>query len=132
MTSRLPVACTLLTTIVLAAGQASAQSRDSLLNGAIIGAAIGAGVGIGFTYALRDSDLAAGQYAYAGLVWGAIGAGIGLGVDALFGRSSPRPGTTRPRLLFAPAAGRAVVSAFPGLSRGEGWRPRGVMVQWRW
>jgi hypothetical protein len=95
---------------------ASAQSRDSLLNGAIIGAAVGAGVGIGFTYAVRDSDLTAGQYAYGGAVWGAIGAGIGLGVDALFSRSSPRPALTRPGLLFSPAVGRV----------------NGLTVKWRW
>ena len=59
----LAFACVILA-VGLAPHQASAQSRDSLLNGAIIGAAVGAGVGIGFTYALRDSDLTAGQYGY--------------------------------------------------------------------
>ena len=111
----LAFACVILA-VGLAPNRASAQSRDSLLNGAIIGAAVGAGVGIGFTYALRDSDLTAGQYGYGGLVWGAIGAGIGVGVDALFSRSSPRPTTARPRLLFSPAVGRV----------------NGVTLKWRW
>jgi hypothetical protein len=102
----------------LSAGPASAQGRDGLLNGAIIGAAIGAGVGVGLNYALRDSDLTVGQYAYPAAVFGAIGAGIGLGVDALFSRSSPR-GTSAPppRLLFAPAVWRNVAH---------------VTVRWRW
>ena len=102
--------------------QASAQSRDSLLNGAIIGAAIGAGIGVGLNHALRDSDLTVGQYAYGALVYGAIGAGVGLGVDALFSRS-PRPQTARPRLLFAPV-GAGTASVFG--------RTRGLTVQWRW
>jgi hypothetical protein len=104
--------------LALWAAPASAQSRDSLLNGAIIGGAIGAGIGIGFNHALRDSDLTIGQYAYGAAVYGAIGAGIGLGVDALFSRSSPR-GTTAPprRLLIAPAVWRNVAH---------------VTVRWRW
>jgi hypothetical protein len=96
-------------------GESSAQSRDSLLNGALIGGAIGAGIGIGFSHAVRDSDLTFGQYAYGGLVFGAIGAGAGLGVDALLSRS-PRPTAARSRLLLAPAVGRV----------------RGVAVMWRW
>jgi len=116
MTSRLFLACAVLATVVLSEGQASAQNRDSLLNGAVIGAAVGAGVGVAFTHAVRDSDLTFGQYAYGGIVVGAIGAGIGLGVDALFSRTSPRPFATRPRLLFAPAIGRV----------------SGLTVKWRW
>ena len=104
--------------MALWAAPASAQGRDSLLNGAIIGGAVGAGIGVGMNYALRDSDLTVGQYAYGAAVYGAIGAGIGLGVDALFSRSSPR-GTNAPprRLLFAPAVWRNVAR---------------VTVRWRW
>jgi hypothetical protein len=111
---RFVTVCFLLAVFSGAAEPAEAQGRDSLLNGAIVGAAIGAGIGIGFTYALRDSDLTAGQYAYGGIVWGAIGAGVGLGVDALFTRSAPR--APRPRLLLAPAVGRV----------------NGVTMNWRW
>ena len=110
---------------VLWAAPASAQGRDGLLNGAIIGGAIGAGIGIGMNYALRDSDLTVGQYAYGAAVYGALGAGIGLGVDALFSRSSPRGRTWGPasagpaprRLLFAPAVWRNVAH---------------MTVRWRW
>ncbi len=104
--------------LALWAAPASAQGRDSVLNGAIIGGAIGAGIGIGFSHALRDSDLTVGQYAYGAAVYGAIGAGIGLGVDALFSRSSPR-GTSAPprRLLFAPVVWRNVAH---------------VAIRWRW
>lgn len=105
-----------LASVHLSQGQASAQGRDSVLNGAVIGGAIGAGIGIGFTHAVRDSDLTASQYAYGGLVFGALGAGIGLGVDALLSRS-PRPFTARrQKLLFAPAVGRV----------------NGIAVAWRW
>lgn len=98
-------------------GRASAQSRDSLVNGVVIGAAIGAGAGIAFTHAVRDSDLTAAQYAYGAVVMGAIGAGIGLGIDALIhSSSSPRPAVKRSRVLFAPAVGRV----------------KGVALQWRW
>jgi len=100
---------------LLCAQPAAAQNRDSLLNGAIIGGAIGAGIGVGFTHAVRDSDLTAGQYGYGALVFGGIGAGIGLGVDALFNRS-PRPFAPQRRLLFAPAVGRV----------------NGLAVRWRW
>jgi len=113
---RLMSACFVLAVLYGAPGRASAQSGDGLLNGAIIGAAIGAGIGVGMNYALRDSDLTVGQYAYGAVVYGAIGAGVGLGVDALFSRSTPRPATRRPRLLFAPAVGRV----------------NGVTVRWRW
>lgn len=104
-TRRFTCAVALLASLVLTQGQASAQNRDSLLNGALIGGAIGAGIGIAFTHAVRDSDLTAGQYAYGGLVFGAIGAGAGLGVDALLNRS-PRPAATRSGLFIAPAIGR--------------------------
>lgn len=102
---RFTVAVALLSTVLLSQGQASAQNRDSLLNGALIGGAIGAGIGIAFTHAVRDSDLTAGQYASGGLVFGAIGAGAGLGVDALLNRS-PRPAVGRSGLFIAPAVGR--------------------------
>lgn len=111
---RHPFAAALLLSLLLSPGQASAQTRDSLLNGALIGGAIGAGIGVGFTHAVRDSDLTFGQYAYGGLVFGAIGAGAGLGVDALLNRS-PRPVTSR-SLLVVPAVGRVT----------------GVAVVWRW
>jgi hypothetical protein len=114
-TKRFTVAGALLASLVLSHGQASAQNRDSLLNGAAIGGAIGVGIGIAFTHAVRDSDLTAGQYAYGGLVFGAIGAGAGLGVDALLNRS-PRPAVTRSGLFIAPAVGRV----------------NGVAVIWRW
>jgi hypothetical protein len=100
---------------LLFARPAAAQKRDSVLNGTIIGAAIGAGIGVGFNYALRDSDLTVGQYAYGALVFGGLGAGIGLGVDALFNRS-PRSFAPQRRLLFAPAVGRV----------------NGLAVRWRW
>ena len=104
--------------LALGAGPASAQGRDSLLNGAIIGGAIGAGIGIGFNHALRDSDLTVGQYAYGAAVYGAIGAGIGLGVDALFSRSSPRVTSAPPRrVLVAPIVWRNVAR---------------VSVRWGW
>ena len=112
---RFTVAVALLSTVLLSQGQASAQNRDSLLNGALIGGAIGAGIGIAFTHAVRDSDLTAGQYAYGGLAFGAIGAGAGLGVDALLNRS-PRPAATRSGLFIAPAVGRV----------------NGLAVIWRW
>ncbi len=64
----------------------ASTKRDSLLGGAMIGFAVGAAVGMAFTYAVRDSDLDASQYAYGALVFGGIGAGVGLGIDALFDR----------------------------------------------
>ena len=112
---RFVFAAALIASLVVSPGQASAQDRDSLLNGALIGGAIGAGVGIAFTHAVRDSDLTAGQYGYGALVFGAIGAGAGLGVDALLNRS-PRPAATRSGLFIAPAVGRV----------------NGVAVIWRW
>ena len=103
--------------VTLAAAPVSAQSRDSLLNGAAIGAGVGAGLGIAFTHAVRDSDLTAGQYAYGALIFGAIGAGAGLGIDALFQRNNvPRTAAPR-RFFFAPVAWRRVA---------------GASVAWRW
>ena len=96
-------------------GQAEAQGRDSLFNGAVIGAAIGAGTGVAFTHAVRDSDLTAAQYAYGAVVMGAIGAGIGLGIDALIHGSATRPALKR-RVLFAPAVGKVT----------------GLTLKWRW
>ena len=119
--SRLRTCLVIAAAIVLSAFHtrpAYAQGHDSLLNGTIIGAAVGAPVGVGFTHAVRDSDLTAGQYASAALVFGAIGAGAGLGVDALFSRGakagSPQP--LRP-LFIAPAIWRNVA---------------GVVVKWKW
>lgn len=114
-TKRFIFAVALLASLVLSQGQAAAQDRDSLLNGALIGGAIGAGIGIAFTHAVRDSDPSAGQYGYGALVFGAIGAGAGPGVDALLDRS-PRPAATRSGLFVAPAVGRV----------------NGVAVVWRW
>ena len=114
MRRRHTFAVVLLMSLLLSHGQASAQNRDSLLNGALIGGAIGAGIGVGFTHAVRDSDLTFGQYAYGGLVFGAIGAGAGLGIDALLNRSA-RPVASR-SLVITPAVGRV----------------NGVAVVWRW
>jgi hypothetical protein len=105
----------MLASLIVSERPASAQRRDSLLNGAAIGAAAGAGFGIFFAHAVRDSDLTAGHYAYGAVVFGAIGAGIGLGVDALIGRSAT-PTVIAPRLVFAPAVGRV----------------NGLAVAWRW
>jgi hypothetical protein len=93
---------------LLSVGQADAQPRDGLLNGALIGAAIGAGAGVAFTHAVRDSDLGLSQYARGALIFGAMGAGLGLGIDALFNQVSPRPGVAPRRLRFVPAIGRGV------------------------
>ena len=107
---RFVVACALLSAVTFGANDAQAQTRDSLLNGAVIGAAVGAGVGVFFTHAVRDSDLSFGQYAYGGLVFGALGAGVGLGVDALFNRASPRPHVTQRRVVIAPTVWRETAS----------------------
>jgi hypothetical protein len=107
----------LIASLILGARDASAQSRDSLANGAALGAAAGAGIGILFTHAVRDSDLTAGQYARGAVIFGVIGAGAGLGVDALFSRASPRPGTPSRRFVIAPVAWRRVAAA---------------AVVWRW
>lgn len=109
---RLVGTCAVIVAVCGAPNQAEAQSRDSLLNGAIIGA----GIGVGMNYALRDSDLTIGQYTYGAVVCGAIGAGIGLGVDALFSRSSPRTTGSQRRLLFAPGVGRV----------------NGLTLKWQW
>lgn len=110
------VACIVLA-LLLSGGQAYAQGRDGLLNGAVIGAAVGAGAGVAFTHAVRDSDLTFGQYMRGALIFGAIGAGAGIGVDALFNRASSVPGTPRRRVLIAPAAWRGL---------------KAVVVQLRW
>ena len=102
--------------LVLSARPANAQSRDSLVNGAVIGAAIGAGTGVAFTYAVRDSDLVFSQYARGALVFGAIGAGVGLGIDALLHRTAG-PRMTPRRVVITPTVWRDV-------SR--------VAVMWRW
>jgi hypothetical protein len=103
--------------LALGERRADAQSRDALLNGALIGAAAGAGIGVAFTHAVRDSDLVFSQYARGGLVFGAIGAGVGLGVDALLHRAAPGPGVPPRRVLIAPSVWRDVA---------------GVFVKWRW
>jgi hypothetical protein len=110
-----------ITLLVAPAGArpASAQSGgDSIANGTLIGAATGAGIGVALTYATRDSDLTAGQYAHGTLIFGAIGAGVGLGVDAMLDRSS-RGSALRPprRVLIAPAIWK---------------RMTGVVVKCRW
>ena len=110
------VACIVLA-LLLSGGQAYAQGRDGLLNGAVIGAAVGAGAGVAFTHAVRDSDLTFSQYMRGALIFGAIGAGAGIGVDALFNRASPVPGAPRRRVLIAPAAWRGL---------------KAVVVQWSW
>ncbi len=87
--------------------EASAQRRDSLINGAVVGAAIGAGAGIAFTHAVRDSDLTASQYARGAVIFGAIGAGIGLGVDALLRTQSHAPARP-PRIVIRPIVWRGM------------------------
>ena len=113
--TRILTVMVLLASLCASERRASAQGRDSLVNGAAIGAAAGAGFGVFFAHAVRDSDLTVGQYAYGAVVFGAIGAGIGLGVDALIGRSA-KPTVTAPRLVFAPVVGRTT----------------GFAVGWRW
>ena len=103
--------------LFLAAGQASAQGRDGLLNGVVIGAGVGAGTGVAFTHAVRDSDLTFGQYARGALIFGAIGAGAGIGIDALLSRTTPLSRGALQRLSIAPSVWRRV---------------SGVVVQWRW
>ena len=95
---------------------ATAQGRDSLVNGTVAGAAVGAGLGIAFTYAVRDSDLTAGQYARSAVIFGALGAGAGLGLDALLSRTNLPVFTSR-RLALSPSV----------------WRDRtAVALRWRW
>ena len=109
-------AAALVATLTFSPSPVAAQDRDRLLNGALVGAAVGAGVGIAFTYAVRDSDLTAGQYARSAGIFGAIGAGAGLGLDALLSRGQ-RPAFGTSRLVVAPAV----------------WRDmRALAVKWRW
>ena len=98
------LACVVFAALGLGERQAHAQSRDPLLNGAVIGAAVGAGLGVAFTHAVRDSDLGFSQYARGALVFGAIGAGVGVGMDALFARACGS-GVTPRRVLIAPQCG---------------------------
>jgi hypothetical protein len=114
---RLALVCVLFSTLAIGEHRAYAQTRDSLLNGAVIGTVLGAGAGVAFTHAVRDSDLSVGQYAYGGLIFGAIGAGIGVGVDALLSRAMPGTGMKPKRVLIAPAVWRRV---------------GGVVVKWKW
>jgi hypothetical protein len=80
--------------------------RDSLLNGTVIGFAVGAALGITYAYAVRDSDLDVGQYAYSALIFGGIGAGVGLGIDALFDRNSSVVGGSPRRVALSPRVSR--------------------------
>ena len=113
------LACLALAACLLGERPANAQTRDSLVNGTVIGAAVGAGLGVAFTHAVRDSDLTFSQYMRGALIFGAIGAGAGLGVDALFNRTSSRPGAgaSRRRVVVVPAVWRDV---------------RVILVNWRW
>jgi hypothetical protein len=111
---RFVLMCVAIGALTLGGRQANAQTRDGLLNGAVIGGAVGATVGVAFTHAVRDSDLTFGQYSRGALVFGVIGAGVGLGVDALLNRA---PNTTRRQLFVAPNLGRDMTS---------------VAVSWRW
>ena len=98
---RLPVITLVpLLTFLLIPVSATAQSRDSLINGTVAGAAVGAGLGIAFTYAVRDSDLTAGQYARSAVIFGALGAGAGAGLDALLRRTNLPVFTSRRLSLF--------------------------------
>jgi len=107
----------LMCAVLAGAHPAQAQVRDNVWNGALIGGAIGAGTGIALTYATRDSELTATQYAYGALIFGGIGAGVGIGIDALLFRNQPRRPATPPRVLLAPAV----------------WRDRkAIAVKWRW
>lgn len=99
-------------------GRAHAQTRDGLLNGALIGGAIGAAAGIAFTHAVRDSDLVASQYARGGLIFGAMGAALGLGVDALFERVAPLSAPRRLRIVPVVWRNRAGLAVT--------WRPHGA------
>lgn len=97
------------------AAVAPSGGRDSLLNGTLIGLAVGAACGIAFTYAIRDSDLDAGSYAYGALIFGGIGAGVGLGIDALLDRTpsvavrSPRRVALSPRVSRKAAGIRVIM-----------------------
>lgn len=109
-------ACLVLSLLGLSEGRAQAQSRDALLNGAVIGAGVGAAAGIAFTYAVRDSDLTVSQYTRGALAFGAIGAGVGLGIDALLSRAS-KPYVTPQRIVIVPSVWRHVAA---------------VAVKWKW
>lgn len=111
------LACVVFVALALGEGQADAQGRDALWNGAVIGAAVGAGIGVAVTHGLRDSDLVFGQYARGALVFAAMGAGVGVGIDALLNRASSGPTITPRRVLIAPAVSRDFA---------------GVVVKWRW
>ena len=114
-TRRLTLVGVVAAAAMLTSGQAHAQPRDGLLNGALIGAASGAVAGVAFTHAVRDSELTFSQYARGALIFGAMGAGLGLGVDALLARVSPHPAAP-PRVRVVPIV----------------WRDRaGVVVRWR-
>jgi len=99
----LTIASLLVIALLTGQSRAQAQGRDSLANGTIIGAAVGAGLGVAFTYAVRDSDLTAGQYAQGALIFGALGAGIGVGIDALLNRGNT---VTPRRILIVPGVRR--------------------------
>ena len=107
------IASVVISGLMIGTPAASAQSRDTLLNGAAIGSAVGAVAGVAFTHAVRDSDLNVRQYAYGALVFATIGAGIGLGIDAMMSRNAAAPR----RLVIAPGAWAGVAS---------------VAVNWRW
>jgi hypothetical protein len=119
MTCRIAiVALLMLSLLTVAATPAHAQTRDSLLNGAVIGGAIGAGAGVAFTHAVRDSDLVFSQYLSGAVIFAAIGAGAGLGIDALFSRNAAAPGVAHPsRFRIIPVVGPRV---------------RLTALQWRW
>ena len=80
--------------------------RDSLLNGTVIGFAAGAAFGIAYVYAVRDSDLDAGDYSYSALIFGGLGAAVGLGIDALFDRNSSVVGRSPRRVALSPRVSR--------------------------
>jgi len=84
------------------------SGRDSLLNGTVTGFAVGAAFGIAFVYAVRDSDLSAGQFAYSALVFGGIGAGVGLGIDALLDRNSSVVARSPRRVALSPRVSRRI------------------------
>ena len=93
----------------LGATQASGSQtggRDSLMNGTVIGFAVGAALGIGLVYATRDSELDAGQYTYAALIFGGIGAGVGFGIDALLDRHSGVVVRSPRRVVLSPSVWR--------------------------
>jgi hypothetical protein len=74
----------------------------------VTGFAVGAAFGIAFVYAIRDSDLSAGQFAYSALVFGGIGAGVGLGIDALLDRNSSVVARSPRRVTLSPRVSRRI------------------------